>query len=117
MSERCDVCGDQRLNVEAVELPTLGEVAACPTCRWRHDTDSDGCLRCGSEDAENYVELDAPLGAVEHSAYVDGELCGDCAAFVASVVLRQLEDVPAGRVVDAAPNLTWDDLPDDRRPT
>lgn len=93
----CGICGEERRNVEDVELqPWPGEsVPACPICRFIYDTDRDDCLRCGADGARNYTEVEGELGQINLPACVAGALCDECAEAVAAEILQGDRDVPA----------------------
>jgi hypothetical protein len=113
VTDTCEVCGDDRANVEPVTLSPwpAGDINACPVCRYFYDTDDrDGCLTCGSEDPSNYVEVEANIGDVGFPGCITGALCEDCARHFAAEITQCRRNIPADVLVAAEPNLTHDDL-------
>lgn len=111
----CELCDEERANVEAAELGPwpAGTVDACPVCRYFYDTgDRDDCLTCGDEDAGNYVELEARIGEVDVHGCISGKLCDECAEHFAAEVTQARRNIPVDVLVAASPNHDIDDYPE-----
>ncbi|ERH03260.1 MAG: hypothetical protein A07HR60_00958 [uncultured archaeon A07HR60] len=86
----CDVC-DAEKPAEMAERTTVETIAAleadiCRACQHVQDHEmGDGqCMQCGDDVSPGfYFEVKFPLGAAELPGMLGGQLCEDCAGWVA----------------------------------
>lgn len=87
----CDIC-DVEKPAEMVKRTTVETIAPleadiCQTCQHvqNHDIGEGRCMKCGDEVSPGfYFEVEFPFGAVQLPGVLAGQLCKDCAGWVAS---------------------------------
>jgi formate dehydrogenase maturation protein FdhE len=87
----CDVCGGEK-PAEMVEQTTIKpleplEITACEICQHvqNHSLSDHQCMQCGADiDIGFGIELEYPLGPDDLPAFMSGQLCGECAGWIAS---------------------------------
>jgi len=86
----CDIC-DAEKPAEMVERTTVETIAPleadiCRACQHvqNHENGDGQCMQCGDDVSPGfYFEVEFPLGAAELPGMLAGQLCGDCAGWVA----------------------------------
>jgi hypothetical protein len=87
----CDIC-DAEKPAEMVERTTVETIAPleadiCRACQHvqNHDNGDGQCMQCGDDVSPGfYSEVEFPLGAAELPGMLAGQLCGDCAGWLAT---------------------------------
>ncbi|WP_225336362.1 hypothetical protein [Halomicrobium urmianum] len=86
----CDIC-DAEKPAEMVERTTVETIAPleadiCRACQHvqNHEMGDGQCMQCGDDVSPGfYFEVEFPLGAAGLPGMLAGQLCGDCAGWVA----------------------------------
>lgn len=89
-TQECDVCGGEK-PAEMVERTTVApidpmEADICRACQHvqDHELEDGRCIQCGDDlSSEFYIEVHFELGPAELPGMIAGQLCGDCAGWVA----------------------------------
>lgn len=86
----CDVCGGKKPAemVDHVSVDTIApfEADICEACQHvqNHRLDEGQCMQCGDEIGLGFhIEVEFPLGEANLPGMLAGELCGDCADWIA----------------------------------
>lgn len=102
-TQECDVCGGEK-PAEMVERTTVEtaraiEADVCLACQFvqNHELEDGRCMQCGDEIPSGfYLEVHFPLGPAELPGMIAGQLCGDCAGWVACDINYDAVDADEG---------------------
>jgi len=106
-THHCQLCGNERRHVEAVELPLWPEVEvdACPACQYAYaDPGEDICPRCGGDGADCYVEIEGEIAGVEITASLSTTVCAECGGDLIAFHLTNNDSVPLEVLAESEPD-------------
>ncbi|AKU09895.1 hypothetical protein [Haloferax gibbonsii] len=90
LTKMCEICGGEKPAemVDHVSVDTIApfEADICAACNHvqNHWLDEGQCMQCGDEIGRGFhIEVKFPLGESGLPGMLAGELCGDCAGWVA----------------------------------